>query len=330
MRVLVCRKARITVGDVLGFVGTIVGSYMNAQAQKKVTRMQLDALEKARQFVFDNLDPANINQQAMMADLDNARNRLKAQAELDPELLASRYEAEGRIREQAAELGITSKAVQDQAVAEALGGGGTAAQGKQALIDAALEQLQAGATLPSDVQAELVKAGLERSGMVTGAATPKGVGGQITRQLLGTAGLQLQQQRQQQAAALLGQAQNLESARAGILGNLFPNLASTQLNLLGGQQSVLQQSNAIMPNAGLSGNDIANLWLARVGATTSLNRDSANVAARGAQGVAQAWQPAIGAASNFAANALPTFSSAIGGGGGGGSVGNFDPNWGQL
>jgi len=120
MRVLVCRKARITVGDVLGFVGTIVGSYMNAQAQKKVTRMQLDALEKARQFVFDNLDPANINQQAMMADLDNARNRLKAQAELDPELLASRYEAEGRIREQAAELGITSKAVQDQAVAEAL------------------------------------------------------------------------------------------------------------------------------------------------------------------------------------------------------------------
>ena len=79
-----------------------------------------------------------------------------------------------------------------------------------------------------------------------------------------------------------------------------------------GQQSVLQQSNAIMPNAGLSGNDIANLWLARVGATTSLNRDSANVAARGAQGVAQAWQPAIG------------------GGGGGGSVGNFDPNWGQL
>lgn len=312
-----------TVGDVLGFVGTIVGSYMNAQAQKKVTRMQLDALEKARQFVFDNLDPANINQQAMMADLDNARNRLKAQAELDPELLASRYEAEGKIRQQAAELGITSKAVQDQAVAEALGGANTAAQGKQALIDAALKQLQEGATLPSDVQAELVKAGLERSGMVTGAATPKGVGGQITRQLLGTAGLQLQQQRQQQAAALLGQAQNLENARAGILGNLFPNLAQTQLGILGGQQSVLQQSNAIMPNAGLSGGDIANLWLARVGATTSLNRDSANVAARGAQGVAQAWQPAIGAASNFAASSLPTLSSAISGmGSGGGSLFN--------
>lgn len=308
-------------GDVLGFVGQIVGSYMNAQAQKKVTRMQLDALEKARNFVFDNLDPTKINQQAMLADLDNARNRLKAQAELDPELLASRYEAEGRIREQAAELGITSKAVQDQAVAEVLGTSGTAAQGKQALIDAALQQLQEGATLPSDVQAELVRAGLEKSGMVTGAATPKGIGGQLTRQLLGTAGIQLQQQRQQQAAALFGQAQNLENARAGILGSLFPNLAQTQLGVLGGQQSVLQQSNAIMPNAGLSGGDIANLWLARVGATTSLNRDAADVAARGAQGVAQAWQPAIGAASNFAANSLPTLSSAIGGMGGGSSGG---------
>lgn len=305
-------------GNVLGFVGEIVGSYINAQAQKSITEKQLAALENARNFLFQNLDPANINQQAQLADLDNARNRLKSQAQLDPELLASRYEAEGKIRQQAAELGITSKAVQDQAVAEALGGANTAAQGKQALIDAALKQLQEGATLPSDVQAELVKAGLERSGMVTGAATPKGVGGQITRQLLGTAGLQLQQQRQQQAAALLGQAQNLESARAGILGNLFPNLAQTQLGILGGQQSVLQQSNAIMPNAGLSGNDIANLWLARVGATTSLNRDSANVAARGAQGVAQAWQPAIGAASSFAANAFPNLSASFGTGGGGG------------
>lgn len=313
-------------GDVLGFVGTIAAAAINAKTQKEITNKQLAALENARNFMFAQLDPQNINQQAMMADLDNAKNRLKAQAELDPELLASRYESEAKIRQQAAELGITSKAVQDQAVAEALGGGSTAQAGKQALIDAALQQLSEGATLPSDVQAELVRAGLEKSGMVTGAASPKGVGGQITRTLLGQAGIQLQQQRQQQAAALLGQAQNLENARASILGNLFPNLAQTQLGILGGQQSVLQQSNSIMPNAGLSGGDIANLWLARVGATTSLNRDSANVAARGAQGVAQAWQPALGAASSFAANSLPTFQQAISGGGrvGGGGVSTWN------
>lgn len=300
-----------SIGDVLGFVGTIAGAAINASAQKSIVNKQLAALENARNFLFSNLDPQNINQQALMADIENAKNRLQEQSQLDPELLASRYEAEGRIRKQSAELGVTSKAVADQAVAEALGGGNTASQGKQALIDAALQQLSEGATLPSDVQAELVKAGLEKSGMVTGAASPKGVGGQLTRQLLGTAGIQLQQQRQQQAAALLGQAQNLETSRAGILQQLFPNLAQTQLGVLGGQQSVLSQANQIMPQAGLTGNDIANLWLSRVGAIGSLNRDSANVAAAGAQGVNQAWQPAIGAASNFAASSLPSFKSVI-------------------
>lgn len=277
--------------------------------------MQLAALDKARDYLFSNLDPNVVGASALAADISNAKNRLAEQATLDPDLLASRYETEGRIRKQAGELGLTSKAVQDQAVAEALGAPSTATQGKQALIDAALGELSAGATLPPDVQAELVKAGLEKGGMVTGTASGRGTGGRITRELIGSAGLALKQQRQQQAAALLGQAQNLENSRSQILGQLFPSLAQTQLGVLGGEESVLNQSNAIMPNAGLSGSDVANLWLARVGASTSLSKDAANVAARGAQGVAQAWQPAIGAASNFAASSLPTFKQAVTGSG---------------
>lgn len=305
----------------MGFAGTIAAAFINADAQKSITNKQLAAVEQARQFLFQNLDPAVVGPSALAADLSNAKNRLAEQATLDPDLLAARYETEGRIRQQAAELGVTSKAVQDQAVAEALGEGSTASQGKQALIDAALQELSSGASLPPDVQAELVKAGLEKTGMVTGSPSVKGVGGRNVRELIGTAGLQLKQQRQQQAAALLGQAQNLEQSRAQILGQLFPNLAQTQLGVLGGQQAVLGQSNSIMPNAGLTGSDVANLWLARVGANTSLSREAADIGARGALGVAQAWQPAIGAASNLAASALPTFKQAIGYGGGGGSSG---------
>ena len=306
-------------GDVLGFVGQIVGSLIQAQSAKKITKMQLKALEDARNFLFTNLDPNVVGASALAADIANAKNRLAEQATIDPDLLAARYETEGRIRQQAAELGITSKAVQDQALAEALGAPSTAAQGKQALIDAALGELSAGATLPPDVQAELVKAGLEKGGMVTGTASGKGTGGRITRELIGSAGLQLKQQRQQQAAALLGQAQNLENSRSQILGQLFPSLAQTQLGVLGGEQAVLNQSNSMLPNAGLSGTDVANLWLARVGATTSLAKDAANVAGRGMQAVTQAWQPAIGAASNFAASSLPTFRQAVTGGSGGSS-----------
>lgn len=299
--------------EIFGAVGSIASAAIQAGAIKDATKMQIDALEKARKFMYDELDPSKVNLQALDADITNAKNRLALQAEIDPDLLATRYETEARIRKQAGELGLSSMEVQDQAVQEALAGGSTASQGKQALIDAALQQLSEGATLPSDVQAELVRAGLEKSGMVTGAASPKGIGGLLTRQLLGSAAIQLQQQRQQQAAGLLGQAQNLESSRAQILGQLFPNLATTQLNTLAGQGNVLTQSNAIMPNAGLSGNDVANLWLARVGASTSLSKDAANAAAAGKLGQAQAWQTGFGSAINFGANALPSTSSVLSG-----------------
>jgi hypothetical protein len=113
--------------------------------------------------------------------------------------------------------------------------------------------------------------------------------------VLGTAGIQLQQQRQQTAAALAGQAQNLEQSRAGILTNLFPNLSSLQLNTLQGSENALNTSNNMLPQAGLSGNDIANVWLQRVGATSNINNQAAQVAATGAVNQANAWAPAIGA-----------------------------------
>jgi diguanylate cyclase (GGDEF)-like protein len=53
-------------------------------------------------------------------------------------------------------------------------------------------EMEAGATLPPDVQAELVKAGLERSGSVSGAAGSPGFGGNIIRKLIGQEALKLQ------------------------------------------------------------------------------------------------------------------------------------------
>jgi hypothetical protein len=297
---------------------------------KSIAAKQRKAIEEARQFLYSELDPAKINQQALIADLESAKNRLAAQAEIDPDLLRTRYETEARLRQMAAEAGQASDAVARQATAEALAeGGDTAAQAKQALIDAALGELNLGATLPPDVQSELVRAGLEKTGMTVGAATPEGIGGLMTRRVLGTGALELQQRRQQTAAALLGQAQNLESARAGILQNLFPALASTDAAKIATQGGLLQLSNQMLPSAGLSGGDIANLWLARVGASTSLAREGAEVGARGSLAATQAWQPAIGAASTFASNALPTFQSAVFGGGGGGGGGDA-ASWGNV
>jgi hypothetical protein len=185
-------------------------------------------------------------------------------------------------------------------------------QVKASLIDAALKEISAGATLPPDVQAELVQTGLEKSGMVTGKAGAQGVGGQLIRQLIGTAGINLQGERQKRATALAGAAQELEASRQSILQNIFPNLSAVQLNQLTGQQNVLNQSNSMVPQVGLSGSDIANLWMARVGATNQLAQAGADARAAGGMAAAQAWQPAIGAAIRGAGSLMPTARQAWG------------------
>lgn len=260
--------------------------------------MQIAALEKQRQFVYDQLAPGTVGPEAKAQDIQNAQDRLALQAQIDPALFASRYGAESKIQQQLGALGPGSNAdvISTLAAEQAKKGVPGMEEGKKQLVDAALKELSAGATLPPDVQAELVKAGLEKSGMVTGSASPKGFGGQMIRQLIGQAGLQLQQQRQERATNLLTGAQNLEQSRQQLLTQLFPNLANTQLNTLAGTQNVLTQSNQLMAPAGLTGNDVANLWLARVGATTQLAQQQANAAYQGGVGSAAAMQQGFASA----------------------------------
>ena len=312
-------------GDILGAAGSIVGTILGGKASDNATNIQNKAIGKQQQFIFQNLNPSVIGPMATQADFANAVNRLVAQGQLDPALLDVRYGAEGSLRDQLGKLGVQPAQVSDQAVLEAINGGNVAGAskanliaagnadltaptaGKDQLIKAAMDQIKAGATLPPDVQAELVKAGLENAGMVTQNASGQGVGGQILRTVLGTAGIQLQQQRQTQAANLLAAAQaldtqkkqtatglltaaqNLEQSRAGILQNLFPNLTNVQLANLAGTQGAFNTANSSLPNGGLSGTDVANLWLARVGATNQLTRDAATNNAQNAinQGVMQ-------------------------------------------
>lgn len=308
--------------EVLGAAGQVASAYIQASAIKDAADAQIAALERQRDFVYNQLEPGRVNQQAIAADIDQARNRLAAQGLVDPALLQSRYNAEEAISRQAGALGAGSEAGKLGTLAAGEAATGVKGMGdlKTRLIDEALKELNAGATLPPDVQAELVKAGLEKSGSVTGKASAQGTGGTILRTLLGTAGLALKSQRQEKAAKLGEAAQGLEESRQRILGTLFPNLSNVQLNQLQGQQRVLQQSQDLMPEVGLGGNDIANIWLARVGATNQLSRAAADAAARSGTGVANAWASGLGGATRYASS-LPTtaqtYTRLFGGGGGG-------------
>jgi hypothetical protein len=298
-------------GDVLGFVGQIAGSAIQADATKSAVGAQLAAIQQQRDALYKNLDPAVVNSQATQADVQQVLSQLALQGKIDPALLQARFASQNGLLNTVGTLGQPAAPVATAATNEILGAGPQAAASQKGLIDAAMTQLKQGATLPPDVQAELVKAGLEQTGMTTGAASGQGIGGTIARTILGTAGLQLQQQRQQQAASLLGSAQNLQTQRQSILQQLFPNLTSNQLATLGGQTSAFNTANGAAPNVGLSGTNIANIWLARVGANNALTQNAANVSSAGALANGAIGANLAGGLSRGVGNSLPTLSQLL-------------------
>jgi hypothetical protein len=83
-----------------------------------------------------------------------------------------------------------------------------------------------------------------------------------------------------------------------VLGNLFPRLQQQQMGNIGAASGILQQSNSMLPQAGLSGADVANVWLQRVGAVNSLTQQMGSVVGAGQLAAGQATAKATGSAVN--------------------------------
>ena len=253
----------------MGGGGAVISGIMAKSAAERAGQIQREGLLQIRKTLERDLDPALINEKALAQDRQRALDRLALQKEIDPELAAQRSVSQEMLSDQLAGIGSSaSDLVAAQAAAEGVAGVPGMDAAKSELIDAALQELRLGAKLPSDVQAELMQAGLQQAGRVTGAASGArgGVGASILNEVLGTAALKLKADRQQQAAALTTAAGNLEAQRQQILQNLFPALQQQQLKNISATSGILQQSNQMLPQAGLSGSDIANLWLQKVGA----------------------------------------------------------------
>lgn len=281
---------------------------MQANASKDAARIQASAIKEAQAFVYNNLDPQVIQGQATAADVQREQQRLALQSMIDPALSQLRYQSSNQLLAQGAQIGQgPQEMIAQQAATEAMASGGPINDLKTRLIDAAMQELELGATLPPDVQAELVQAGLEKSGMVSGAATSKGLGGNLIRKEVGQGAIKLQADRQARAAALAQTASGLETQRQQILQGLFPALQAKDLQNLQASQGLLGTSANLVPEAGLSGSQIANIWLNRVGAVGGLGVDAAKAQATGVLGSAAAWSPAIGAAAGAVGNALPSF-----------------------
>lgn len=294
---------------------------IQADAVRGAAAAQQAALTQELNNINLGMDPATVNELATNAGREQAVNQLALQKLVDPALAATRQAAGADILKSVNDINNPNSAsnqIARAAVENATTGSAGLDQGKSALISAALDQIKQGATLPPDVEAEFVKAGLERAGGVTGGATGTGLGGNILRTVLGSAGLNLQMQRQTQAAGLLQQAGVLQQQKQNTLQTLFPSLAQTQLANLAGTTNALTTSNSLVPNTGLSATDVANLWLQRVGAQNQIYSGRGTVEAQNKLGQGQAWSQAVGTATSDIGSA---FSGLGGMGGMGGGMG---------
>lgn len=282
--------------DIFSAGASIAAAYMQSQAIKDATRMQIEALEKQKKFVFENLEPAVVQEQATAADIQRTQQRLALQATIDPALSQLRYLSQGKLLEQgAAAGGGAGDVLASQLFAEVSEPEDVRQKAlRSKLIDAALDEIDQGAVLPPDVQAELVRAGLERSGTVGTGSSSRGLSGQLTRRLIANEAIALKQARQDQAVRLGLAANELQNNRLGLLANTFPALKNLETQNIATQTGLLSTANQLTPEAGLGGTDIANLFLARVGATNQIAQSVADANARRALDTAAAWQGALG------------------------------------
>jgi hypothetical protein len=274
-----------------------------AEASEDALHFQKQALA-AQLKRLDNLDPNALANQATLQDIARRANALLAQQQVDPALAAVRRIGAEQIVREAEQGSRSGDVLAEQLFQEVRTQDPKLAALKQQLLDEAKAELDAGATLPPEFQAELVRTGLERSGQAGFGTTGQGLGGVQLRKLIGSEGLALKQARQSQATQLAGAAQDIENARVNILGSVFPRLKDLATSNLSRAQSIFGTGESTVPGVGISGEDVVNINLTKAGAQNQIISQSADKMAQGAIAQGKMINQLIGAGTELATSTI--------------------------
>lgn len=247
---------------VVGAVGaglSVYSAYKEGQAAKKAAKQRAAGVQG-----LETVDLEELKKLVEDTDLERYRRAFSAQAEIDPEFAKLRQEGAKSLLEI-----LASDKEAAKAYSPALAGliEKTANdRDRELLINQltarAQQHLAEGAKLPADIQAELVRAGLERAGTSGFSVEGRGAGGVSIRQLLGTAGLQLQAAREQAAASLAQTASVLRQGQTSALQSLLA--LDQQLRQARGQLAgaALTAGSSALPSIGLTGGQLGDVYLA--------------------------------------------------------------------
>lgn len=296
---------------VVAAAGAAASAVVQKNAADKAASAQKKGLEQQNSLLKNNMNPDKLNSLAERFDKDRARNRIEFQKEIDPELAALRQKGKEELLAQA-ELDRTttdSAKVAKTLFNEVQEGDPRMQALKESLITRAQSELDAGATLPPEYQAELVRAGLTQASQGGIGFDQSTIGGGVAR-VLGAAGIQLQQQRSQQAAELASAAQNITNSRVNILATVFPKLRD--LESVNRQDALVnfQVGDNALPQVGLTGQDAVNIQIAKTKAKGALLQKGADIKAQQATDQGAYTGALIGAGTSLVSGVLGSYGKA--------------------
>jgi len=292
-------------GAVIGIGGAIASGIVAKQAADKAARAQMQAIHRQEKILNQYLTPDVLNLLAQRLDKERVESRLALQKEVDPEIAALREFSKTRLLElskQAPET-LQSNQVARQLFEENIKPNAQMEKLKSTILDRAQEDFNAGATLPPEFQAELVRSGLNTGGQAGIGVSAPSVGG-VTSRLLGSAGLQLKAQRTAEGVNLAGTADALARSRQQLLANIFPTVAAKEAAEVQRATQGLQIGEQLLPESGLSGRNAVDIEIARRKQQMDLYANRGNVSAGHATSVGQITSNTIGQATAALAGGL--------------------------
>jgi hypothetical protein len=254
-------------------------------------------------------------------DLQKYQDQFAAQAKHDPVLAKMRSQGSENFLSQL-NLDKSGQTIGDKSTREVSELIASAKEGQQSAIDALMKkaksELDAGATLPPEFQAELVKAGLEGAGAGGMGIEGRGAGGTAVRELLGAAGLKLDQQRTTNAINYVGAADSIRTGRMAALTGLTGLDEGVRNSKAERGKMGIGIGTSAMPSIGMSGTTAM--------ALSARNNEFENNRKLGLAGVKAAKIQSQG---DMWASILGSVGGAVSGGMSGG-VGGGGTNWGSL
>ena len=287
-------------------LGAGASAIAKRNAAKKAASAQKDAIQEQEAILRKNLNPAALNRLAKETDRSRALSRIELQREVDPELADLREFSKQRLLELSKVDPATqqSQQVANQLFEENIQADPRIEALKDSIIQRAQEDFDLGATLPPEFQAELVRSGLQIGGQSGIGTSSRSVGG-VTSRLLGSAGVQLAQQRAQEGAALAGVADSLAQSRQRLLSNIFPTVKVQEDAQYGRAIQGLGIAESALPESGLSGTEAVNIEIAKQKGLADTRGQLGAVKAGEAQAKGDFTAGLIGAGTGLLTGAIP-------------------------